>query len=353
MLCEKKESLIRKGLLRNQQPRVFMSNVHKLIDLLVNSKTTTENIMKSVDKWIADYDPAWYQLEAQLPAMQEQDRFLYERFVNWWMRDVRPLAKSFKRYVRWEAFGRKGTIDCMCQYTDGRVEAFLIRRKNFEQVSARSRKNPMEFDMDAIGALYFLATNGCEKADVTLIFLEGRLDAPSFSVEDGKPQSKANVMRYRYPTFRNANGTLNPDKLKQGFQEALTAQEKDTEQPYCAECALYDLCKVKPFSEEYLQSTLVEAQSASSKYSLPDFTSKAGCRTDRRSGQSFLRSGQWKDCCTGWKNIATASKRRVTDLYCVGNVHQQGSRRVKRAHYRLSAGRRTAADHQHIKCAGI
>lgn len=67
-----------------------------------------------------------------------------------------------------------------------------------------------------------------EKADVTLIFLEGRLDAPSFSVEDGKPQSKANVMRYRYPTFRNANGTLNPDKLKQGFQEALTAQEKDT-----------------------------------------------------------------------------------------------------------------------------
>ena len=76
MLCEKKESLIRKGLLRNQQPRVFMSNVHKLIDLLVNSKTTTEEIMKSVDKWIADYDPAWYQLEAQLPAMQEQDRFL-------------------------------------------------------------------------------------------------------------------------------------------------------------------------------------------------------------------------------------------------------------------------------------
>ena len=57
MLCEKKEALIRKGLLRNQQPRVFMSNVHKLIDLLVNSKTTTEEIMKSVDKWIADYDP--------------------------------------------------------------------------------------------------------------------------------------------------------------------------------------------------------------------------------------------------------------------------------------------------------
>ena len=95
MNCEKKEALIRKGLLRNQQPRVFMSNARKLIDLLVNSKTTTEEIMKSVDKWIADYDPAWYQLEAQLPAMQEQDRFLYERFVNWCARLRSPLSVTF------------------------------------------------------------------------------------------------------------------------------------------------------------------------------------------------------------------------------------------------------------------
>lgn len=272
MLCEKKESLIRKGLLRNQQPRVFMSNVHKLIDLLVNSKTTTEEIMKSVDKWIADYDPAWYQLEAQLPAMQEQDRFLYERFVNWWMRDVRPLAKSFKRYVRWEAFGRKGTIDCMCQYTDGRVEAFLIRRKNFEQVSARSRKNPMEFDMDAIGALCFLAKNGCEKGDVTLVFLEGDARNPAFVVEDGQPKSNANVMRYRYLEFRNPDGSLSLEKLEKGYRVAEDALEKNAEPPYCAACSLYDMCKVKVFSEEYLQSTLTEKNAANSHYKLPTFT---------------------------------------------------------------------------------
>ena len=272
MLCEKKESLIRKGLLRNQQPRVFMSNARKLIDLLVNSKTTTENIMKSVDKWIADYDPAWYQLEAQLPAMQEQDRFLYERFVNWWMRDVRPLANSFKRYVRWEAFGRKGTIDCMCQYTDGRVEAFLIRRKNFEQVSARSRKNPMEFDMDAIGALCFLAKNGCEKGDVTLVFLEGDARNPAFVVEDGQPKSNANVMRYRYLEFRNPDGSLSLEKLEKGYRVAEDALEKNAEPPYCAACSLYDMCKVKVFSEEYLQSTLTEKNAANSHYKLPTFT---------------------------------------------------------------------------------
>ena len=272
MLCEKKESLIRKGLLRNQQSRFFMNNARRLVDLITDSNQTVESVMETADSWISEYDPEWYQLSAQLPAMQKQDHFLYERFVYWWFRDVRPLAQMFKKHVRWTFFGKTGTIDCLCQYVDGSIEAFVIERKNFDDFSARSRNHPMESNLDAIGALYFLATNGCEKADVTLIFLEGRLDAPSFSVEDGKPQSKANVMRYRYPTFRNANGTLNPDKLKQGFQEALTAQEKDTEQPYCAECALYDLCKVKPFSEEYLQSTLVEAQSASSKYSLPDFT---------------------------------------------------------------------------------
>ena len=67
MLCEKKESLIRKGLLRNQQSRFFMNNARRLVDLITDSNQTIESIMETADSWISEYDPEWYQLSAQLP----------------------------------------------------------------------------------------------------------------------------------------------------------------------------------------------------------------------------------------------------------------------------------------------
>lgn len=76
---------------------------------------------------------------------------------------MRPLAQMFKKHVRWTFFGKTGTIDCLCQYVDGSIEAFVIERKNFDDFSARSRNHPMESNLDAIGALYFLATNGCRE----------------------------------------------------------------------------------------------------------------------------------------------------------------------------------------------
>lgn len=277
MICEKKEMLIKKGLLRNQQPRFFMKKiVWQLIDeLTALPAKNQEEIREVVDECLSQYRPEWYQLEAQLPAMQEQDRFLCGRFASWWMRDVRPLTSQCKRHVRWDAYGRNGIIDCMCQYRDGKIEAFLIRRKNFDSLSARSKKHPLEHDLDAICAMTFLCRNNCPQANVTIVFIEDNNDKEGkrdFIIEDGCPLASANVMRYRYSAFRDPDGNLNLEKLEEGYAEALSAQEKDSTPPYCGGCSLYELCKIKEFSSAYWESTLVDEKDASVAYRLPVFT---------------------------------------------------------------------------------
>ena len=319
--CPKKAAFYHKGLAKNRRGFTIESRIIPGLCRLFKQKAGLDELEKFIKDEVSAYSAAWFDMEAQLTAMQELDRFVFGRLAGWYAQDVAPSVRDGRCWVpvKYEKRDLETKIPLLVQYENGRVEAFLIRKKNYGDFSAYSRKSPMDQDIEALLVLYYLATSGLATADLSTIYLYTKKDLSGelggFVAEVGKPSAKANLQRYRYSELRDKDGNLLPEKIEEQIELAIDVREKTPKKPYCPECQFATLCHVTQFSPVYVESTKQSEKAVSGK--LPQFTGAQKEAINYAKGQLVLLS------CPGSGKTATIVGRAVHMIKDLGiSAHQ-------------------------------
>ena len=274
--CPKRADLYAKGLAKNKRGFVLEGTIIPGICRLFRERADMEEVKNFIDEQTASYKEGWFDMEAQLTVFRELDHFALWRFAQWWHKDIVPFLKDVRCHVKVEYSkgDLESTIPLIFMDENGRVEAFLIRQKNHDGRSGVSRRCPMDQDLEALLALWYLASNGCGKADLSTVYLFTDKDMAgeggAFLIEEGRPKAQVNLQRYRYSELREKDGTLSLPKIEAAVSLALDIIEKNAKPPYCAECVFNSLCRITPFSPVYVESMMKEAQEGK-VYALPEF----------------------------------------------------------------------------------